>query len=313
MNEVLMELEKQLDWPRIVKCTAIPKGFSLDQKYKIELANNERYFIKVCDISNRERKLEEYEYMSRFELLEVPMPKLFYFIDLVKLNQCVQVFEWIEGEDWKDILGKLTEKEQYLAGKRAGEALKTIHTVKKKNVEESWETARWNKYERYLQALEEYKTDFIDLKSVLLFVENHKNLLQGRPIVFLHDDFHPANLMLHRKEFRAVIDFARLDFGDPIHDFYKMALFTTDISVAFAVGQVHGYCDGEPPLHFWKLYALYAAMIFPADIVWTNRITPNLVDEMKMRLRRILEEHNNFTSYIPNWYKSTNKDIMNVE
>ncbi len=139
MKDVLKELEKQLDWPRIVKCTVISKGFSLDQKYKIELANHERYFIKVCDSLARERKLEEYEYMSCFELLKILMPKLLHFVNLDKLNQCVQVFEWIDGEDGEDILGKLTEKEQYLAGKRAGEVLKTIHSVKRKNVEESWE------------------------------------------------------------------------------------------------------------------------------------------------------------------------------
>lgn len=247
--------------------------------------------------------------MSRLELLAIPMPKLLHVVNLDSCNQCVQVFEWMEGEDGKDILAKLTKKEQYIAGKRAGEVLKAIHTVKEKNVEESWKTLRWNKYKKYLQALEEYDTDFIDIKQVLTFVETHKHLLQDRPVVFLHDDFHPANLMFYRNEFRAVIDFARFDFGDPIHDFYKLPLFTVDTSVPFAVGQIHGYCEGEPPLHFWKLYALYAAMIFPADIVWTHRITPNLVEKMKIRLRRIVEEHNGFTSYIPNWYKP----LINIE
>lgn len=313
MKELLRELEQQLDWPPIVKCTLIPKGFSFDQKYKIELENDERYFIKVCDIATRERKHEEYEYMCHFESLSIPMPKLLDFVNLGKLNQCVQVFEWISGENGEDILGKLTEKEQYTAGKRAGEVLKTIHTMKKDDVEEPWEVYRWNKYERYLQALAEYKVDFIDLNAVLAFVENHKSLLHNRPTVFLHDDFHPANIMIHQNKFCSVIDFARFDFGDPIHDFYKMALFTTDISIPFAVGQVHGYCEGKPSLHFWKLYALYAAMIFPADIVWANRVTPNLLDGMKMRLRRILEEHNGFTSYIPSWYKSFNEDIINIE
>ncbi|MBJ8031301.1 aminoglycoside phosphotransferase family protein [Bacillus cereus group sp. N21] len=315
MEEVLRELEQQLDWPRIVKCTLIPKGFSFDKKYKIELENDERYFIKVCDMSTSERKREEYEYTRHFESLGIPIsiPKPVHFIRLVRLNQCVQVFEWVNGEDGEDILGKLTEKEQYLAGKRAGEVLKTIHTVKKKNVEESWETARWNKYERYLQLLVEYEVDFIDLQSVLTFVENHKNLLRNRPTVFLHDDFHPANIMIHHNEFRSVIDFARFDFGDPIHDFYKTALFTVDISEPFAVGQVHGYCDGEPSLHFWKLYSLYAAMIFPADIVWAHKVTPNLLDGMKGRLKRIVDDQNDFTSYIPNWYKSFNKDIINIE
>lgn len=137
------------------------------------------------------------------------------------------------------------------------------------------------------------------------FVGNHKDLLKNRPIVFLHDDFHPANIMIDQNEFRAVIDFARFDIGDPIHDFYKVALFTTNISKPFAVGQVHGYCGGEPDLHFWKLYSLYAAMIFPADIVWTNRSTPYLLDDMKERLNGILEDHNDFSSYIPKWYQSS--------
>ena len=55
--------------------------------------------------------------------------------------------------------------------------------------------------------------------------------------------------MIHNKEF-IVIDFGGYDFGDPIHDFYNVAIFTTRISKPFAVGQVHGYCRGEPSLYF---------------------------------------------------------------
>ncbi|WP_242273694.1 aminoglycoside phosphotransferase family protein [Bacillus cereus group sp. BfR-BA-01310] len=205
METILKAIERKLDWPLILRATVISKGFSFDEKYKIELESGETYFIKVCDSSYFERKQEEYEYMQR----------------------------------------------------------------------------------------------------------NHKDLLKNRPIVFLHDDFHPANIMIEHNEFRAVIDFARFDFGDPIHDFYKVALFTTNISVPFAVGQVHGYCGGEPSLHFWKLYSLYAAMIFPSDIVWTNRTTPHLVDDMKERLNQILEEHNDFSSYVPRWYQSLNTNIVN--
>lgn len=46
-------------------------------------------------------------------------------------------------------------------------------------------------------------------------------------------------------------------------------------------------------------------MTFPADIVWTNRSTPHLVDDMKERLNGILEDHNDFSSYIPKWYQSS--------
>ncbi|MGH0432214.1 aminoglycoside phosphotransferase family protein [Bacillus hominis] len=311
MKSILSTIERKLDWPRILRTTVISKGFSFDEKYKIELESGETYFIKVCDSSYFERKQEEYEYMQLLEPLHIPMPKLIHFISLPELKKCVQVFEWIDGLDGEDILRTLSIEEQYRAGKKAGEVLKTIHLVEKEGTSNSWKMSIWSKYERYLEALKEYEVDFLNLNIVLNFVENHKDLLKNRPIVFLHDDFHPANIMIEQNGFRAVIDFARFDFGDPIHDFYKVALFTTNISVPFAVGQVHGYCGGEPSLHFWKLYSLYAAMIFPSDIVWTNRTTPHLVKGMKERLNRILEDHNDFSSYVPRWYQSYHMDIIN--
>ncbi|EOO20361.1 MULTISPECIES: aminoglycoside phosphotransferase family protein [Bacillus cereus group] len=310
MEEMLREIERKLEWSRIVKCTAITKGFSHEEKYKIDLENRETYFVKVCDSANYERKQEEYMYMKQLELLHIPTPKLIHFIKLEELNKCVQVFEWTQGVNGEESLGKLSVKEQYAAGKRAGEVLKRIHAIEKENVIDSWETFRWNKYERYLKALANYEIDFLDLKPVLTFVENYKDLLENRPITFLHDDFHPANSMIHNNEF-IVIDFSGYDFGDPIHDFYNVAIFTTRISKPFAVGQVYGYCGGDPSLHFWKLYSLYAAMTFPADIVWTNRTTPHLVEDMKERLNRIIEDHNHFSSYIPKWYQSQHEDIIN--
>ncbi|MEH7271095.1 aminoglycoside phosphotransferase family protein, partial [Bacillus toyonensis] len=37
VKEMLREIESKLEWPRIVKCTVISKGFSHEEKYKIEL------------------------------------------------------------------------------------------------------------------------------------------------------------------------------------------------------------------------------------------------------------------------------------
>ncbi|MDM5189040.1 aminoglycoside phosphotransferase family protein [Bacillus sp. DX4.1] len=312
MKEVLEQLQKQLDWPKIVRYNFIPKGFSYDEKYKIELENGGVYFIKVCDLAIAEHKREEFEYMCHFEAIGVPVPKPFHFLELAELHKCVQVFEWIDGQDGEDTLEKLTIEEQYKAGNKGGEVLKRIHTLEKNDVKESWETYRWAKYERYLTQLMEYEVDYIDLDPVLTFVEDHKCLLQDRPMVFLHDDFHPANTMFHNQEFRAVIDFDRFGFGDPIHDFYKVALFTSEVSEPFAIGQVHGYFDGEPSLHFWKLYTLYAAMTFPSDIVWSHKVTPDLLDRMKERLNRIFDDHDGFTSYIPGWYKSIDEYRIHI-
>ena len=34
---MLREIERILEWPRMLKATVISKGFSFDEKYKIEL------------------------------------------------------------------------------------------------------------------------------------------------------------------------------------------------------------------------------------------------------------------------------------
>ena len=64
MKEMLREIERILEWPRMLKATVISKGFSFDEKYKIELESGASYFIKVCDSSYFERKQEEYEYAA---------------------------------------------------------------------------------------------------------------------------------------------------------------------------------------------------------------------------------------------------------
>jgi aminoglycoside phosphotransferase (APT) family kinase protein len=173
----------------------------------------------VCDSANFERKQEEYMYMKQLELLHIPTPKLIHFIKLEGLNKCVQVFEWTQGVNGEESLSKLSVEEQYNAGRKAGEVLKRIHSIERESASNKWEIFRWNKYERYIEALADYEVNFLDLKPVLTFVENHKDLLKNRPITFLHDDFHPANSMIHNKEF-IIIDFGGYDFGDPIHDFY---------------------------------------------------------------------------------------------
>lgn len=43
---MLRVIEKKLEWPRITKCTAISKGFSHEEKYKIQLENKVTYFVK---------------------------------------------------------------------------------------------------------------------------------------------------------------------------------------------------------------------------------------------------------------------------
>ncbi|MBP2145850.1 aminoglycoside phosphotransferase (APT) family kinase protein [Methanofollis sp. W23] len=125
---------------------------------------------------------------------------------------------------------------------------------------------------------------------------------------FQHDDYHPANIIVDEGTFGGVIDFNRCDWGDPIHDFYKTALFSRNVSVPFSVGQIDGYNGGNVPDEFWKKYSLYAAMSIVPDIVWSYRYsihtgTSEQIERSQRTIRTILSDHEGFELDVPLWYR----------
>ena len=126
--------------------------------------------------------------------------------------------------------------------------------------------------------------------------------MQGRPVSFLHDDFHPANLIVHRNQFAGVIDFNRCDWGDPYHDFYKLAHFSAAKFPDFSRGQVTGYFAEAMPSEFWPLYTLYVAMSLHSDLVWTQHFFPELLNECYQRIGYICRTHDFHMGSAPIWY-----------
>lgn len=47
-----------------------------------------------------------------------------------------------------------------------------------------------------------------------------------------------------------LIDFNRLEFGDPLFDLAKIGFFTTEVSIPFARGNILGYIDKEEVTDF---------------------------------------------------------------
>ncbi len=299
-----MDLLKKIpELQRVVRVNPIQKGGSHDEKWKAELGDGRKYFVKISNSSNATHYKTECEYIKKFHEMGVPVPLPVAFYELSEEEKCAQIFEFLDGKDGEEALPVLSKQEQYEAGKQAGQVLKMIHSLEKQNPKDSWEHYRWSKYERYIKQYEQMNLNFLPLENVNAFIHAHKHLLKNRPVVFLHDDYHPANLMFSSGKLQAVIDFGRYEWGDPYHDFYKAALFTRKISAPFAVGQVHGYFEGEPPIQFWKLYSLYAALIFVSDIVWSHKNTPNRLHQTKERLQTILADHHDFEEYAPVWYR----------
>jgi len=287
---------------------SINKGFSTDEKWRVDLLNDSKYFVRISDIRHAEHKKVAFNYMKKFKTLGVPVPSTICSIELEEENKYIEITEFTKGTDGEEILPTLSSQEQFEIGRQAGEALKIIHSIQNKSLQETWESYRIKKYNNYLKEFEKLDVKCFSLAPVIQYIDSHIHLLRNRPVHFLHDDFHPANIMVHSKKLQAVLDFDRYEWGDPIHDFHKIALFTRNISVSFAVGQIKGYFKGNPPSHFWTLYTTYVAMVFVSDIVWSIKNTPNHIDKMVKRLNTVLIDHQNFTNSIPVWYKDNDND-----
>jgi len=288
----------------ITHIQAINKGFSQDEKWKVEVLSGKQYFIRVSDICHAEHKRVAFDYMKTFKELGIPVANPISSVELYEEEKYIEIVEFMEGLDGEEILPILSSKEQYEVGRQAGEALKLLHSIEQKNGKEKWDSYRIKKYEYYLKEHEKLDTKYFNLESTLKYIDDNIHLLKKRPVHFLHDDFHPANLMIHSKKLHAILDFDRYEWGDPIHDFHKIALFTRNISVPFAIGQIHGYFKGDPPNLFWQLYTTYVAMVFVSDIVWSVKNTPDSLDKMVSRLHTVLDDHEHFTKDIPKWYKN---------
>jgi aminoglycoside phosphotransferase (APT) family kinase protein len=64
--------------------------------------------------------------------------------------------------------------------------------------------------------------------------------LKNRPNQFQHDDFHLKNIIVQDKHYVGVIDFNGYDWGDPLHDLVKVALFSREVSILIPRGKFSG-------------------------------------------------------------------------
>ena len=127
--------------------------------------------------------------------------------------------------------------------------------------------------------------------------------MKDRPNLFQHDDFHMGNIVVRDRKLSGVIDFNRYDWGDPIHEFLKVGMFSREISIPFSIGQIRGYhLNNEPDELFWRLYSLYLAMCVFSSVVWILKVKPEELDQMLDKINTVLKDHDYFEKLKPIWY-----------
>ena len=288
-------------YQNIVSRTPIEKGWSGDQKYSVVTADGTKYLLRISSIDRLERKRREYEKMSEVAQLGIPMCLPVEFGTCEEGAYSIQ--SWIDGEDAEELVMSMDEEKQYRYGLDAGRILAKIHTIPAPKDATSWETRFNAKIDRKIAMYENCELKYENGSDAFLnYLAENRYLLSGRPQSYQHGDYHIGNMMINNVGVLTIIDFDRDDFGDPWEEFNRI-VWCAQAAPAFASGMVDGYFEGNIPIDFWKLLALYISSNTLSSLPWAISFGEREVQVMKKQAAQVLEWYDGMKNVIPTWYK----------
>jgi aminoglycoside phosphotransferase (APT) family kinase protein len=228
----------------------IHKGYSSDSKFIVK-KDNQQYLLKTFDNQYLSTKQMEFDALFRMQELNVKCSKPIEIGNLVDVGVGYMILTYIEGNDAADELPKLSADQQFRIGYEAGTELLKMHQYVAPRHIPSWYDRKVTKHTRYVDKYHQLNIRINNDLKVMTFIEDNLHLMERRPNLFQHDDFHVGNLIVKDERLSGIIDFNRCDWGDPIHEFLKVGLFSSEVSIPFSIGQIRGYhLNSEPDPYF---------------------------------------------------------------
>ncbi|HEM3455187.1 phosphotransferase [Streptococcus suis] len=284
---------------RIVSRQPLTKGWSTDQKYKVQLEDGRFGLLRIAERPAYEAKRLEFQLVEKLFGLGLPVaePLSFWADDL----SVYTLYEWVEGQDMNEVASDLSDSVLYDLGCQAGKFLRTLHALPIDQGQRDWNSFYQAKIDNKLAAYQATSHSYPNGQAMIDFVQANRHLLEGRPIAYQHGDFHTGNFLLGRDGKLKILDFDRYDIGDPWEEFNRL-IFTADLSPAFARGQVDAYFDGAIPEEFWRLMALYVTVNSLGALSWAEQVDSEQIPLMKLQAQKISEWYEYFNHHLPKWY-----------
>lgn len=278
----------------------INKGWSSDKKYCVTDEKGTQYLFRVSDITQYDTKQSEFNMMKQVEKLGIPMTKPIEFG--VCEDGVYSIQSWINGDDAEEVISSYSNSEQYVYGLEAGRILQKIHTIPAPITQEKWEIRFNRKMDYKIQKYAECPIKFENGQAFIDYINKNRHLLKNRPQVYQHGDYHIGNMMIDRNGLLYIIDFDRNDYGDPWEEFNRI-VWSAQKSPFFASGLVNGYFNGNIPMAFWRLLALYISSNTLSSVYWAIPFGQNEVETMLNQAKEILSWYDNMSNPVPTWYK----------
>ena len=280
--------------------TLIEKGWSGDQKYCAVTADGQKYLLRISTIDRLERKRREYEKMCEVAQLGIPMCLPVEFGTCDEGSYSIQ--SWIDGVDAEETIMAMDADTQYRYGWDAGQILAKIHTIPAPTDAPSWETRFNAKIDRKIAMYENCELKYESGGDAFLdYLACNRHLLKDRPQSYQHGDYHIGNMMIDKDGVLTIIDFDRDDFGDPWEEFNRI-VWCAQAASTFASGMIDGYFDGNVPIDFWKLLALYICSNTLSSLPWAIPFGEGEIHVMRKQAAQVLEWYDGMKNVVPTWY-----------
>ena len=284
---------------KIIGKTPIEKGWSGDRKYRAVTSEGETYLLRISPPEKQERVKQQFARMQTVAALGIPM------CQPLEWGICedgpYMLQSWIDGQDAEAVLPSLPPRQQYKYGLDAGRILKQIHTIPAPETTEPWADRFNRKIDRKIAMYASCPLKYEGGEAFLRHIEQARHLLTNRPQCFQHGDYHTGNMMVDEQGILTVIDFDRDDFGDPWEEFNRI-VWCAQAAPAFASGMVDGYFDGEVPMDFWKLLALYICSNTLSSLPWAIPFGEKEIQVMRNQAEQVLEWYDGMANVVPSWY-----------
>lgn len=284
------------------KIEPINKGWSSDKKYSVEMISGEKRLLRVSDISEYEEKSKEFDLMKRISTTGINMSQPIDFGTCNDGNSVYQLLTWCEGEEAKELLPSLTEKEQYAFGWEAGQMMLKMQTIESYPPGSDWARTYGERVAKSIEAYKACGEIMVGADLLLSFLAKHSSCLDNRPMHLLHADFQSDNMVISPKKELYAIDFQGSGLVDP---YYALGgvMVTAEVSPQFSIGQLHSYFGGRVPDNFWELNAFYMA----AECINAFSVAVTLgkeeIDYSNEMMKEVLDWFDNLNNLIPTWYE----------
>ncbi len=304
LNELVRTIPGSNGWQLVRE---VNKGWSSDRKYYVETGEGQRLLLRVSDIAQYDEKKREFEAMKQLDTLDINIPRPIDF-GLCEGGAAVYLLlTWVNGAEAEKVLPTLNSAEQYRLGLEAGRVLAKMHQVPAPEGQTPW-SERFNaKIDRNIRKHLACRIQAEGADRIIAYIETSRHLLDDRPQCFQHGDYHCGNMLINNQRHIGIIDFNRLDYGDPWEEFNRIT-WCAAVSPLFASGRINGYFEDAVPDEFFRLLALYIGSNQLASVPWAIPFGPAEVQTMLQQTKAVLAWYDDFRSYIPSWYISQFSD-----